>query len=228
MARRAARRGRRLQLLGLAVAGYGVIGIVLFIVVALSISRPLERAQRLSSAVETQRGELVETLEQAEDTIRQMSEAVGRMDGSLGEAKAATDRASGIAHGVAASMYQLRDAMYLSILGAQPLIGLAGGFDTSGQQLDLLGTDLTAIGAALEVNRGDVVTTSSNMSLLAASVDNLATAVRATPRVEISLATLDAVRFAVYAVAGWMVLLAVGCVVLGLYLIVVGRRAGTA
>ena len=207
------------------VAGYGLVGICLFVIVALSISRPLERAQRLSSSVETQRAELVEALEQAEETVSQMSGAVGQMDDSLSQAKAATDRASTIAQGVAASMFQLRDAMGLSIFGAQPLIGLAAGFDNSGQQLALLGQDMTAIGVALDINRADVLTTSTNLELLADSVADLATAVRDGPGVEISTATLDAVRLAVYAIAGWMMLLAVGCVILGLYLIAVGRRA---
>lgn len=219
------RRGRRRRsLLGVALVFYGLIGIALFIAVVLAISRPLERAQRLSSSVEAQRAALAVTLDEASSTIRQMSGAVGRMDTSLSEAKAATDRGSSISGGVATSMFELRDAMSLSIFGAQPLIGLAGGFDNSARQLQLLGDNMTAIGVALEVNRADVLATAANMRMLADSVAELTTAVEDSPSVEISTATLNVVRLAIYAVAGWMVLLAIGCVTVGLYLIGQGRR----
>ncbi|CAN5794973.1 hypothetical protein BH24CHL5_BH24CHL5_03930 [soil metagenome] len=223
------RRGRRrLWVLGTALAGYGVIGIVLFAVVALSIARPLERARRLSSSVEVQRAELVTALEQAETTIGSMAEGVGRMDTSLSQAKAATDRAAGISRGVASSMLQLRDAVSLTIFNTQPLIGLAGGFESSGRQLQLLGEDMTNIGAALDSNRADIAATTTNLTLLATAVGELRIAVRDGPGVEISAATLDAVRMAIYAVATWMVLLAVGCVAGGIYMIGLARRPITA
>lgn len=223
------RRGRRrLWLLGTALVGYGVIGIVLFAVVALSIARPLERARRLSSSVEAQRAELVTALEQAETTIESMAEGVGRMDTSLSEARAATDRAAGISRGVASSMLQLRDAVSLTIFNTQPLIGLAGGFESSGRQLQLLGEDMANIGAALDGNRADIAATTTNLTLLATAVGELRIAVRDGPGVEISAATLDAVRMAIYAVATWMVLLAVGCVAGGIYMIGLARRPITA
>lgn len=214
-----ARRRRRLRLLGLGLVAYGALGVGLFVVIALSTGGPLERARELSAAVETQREALIESLDQAELTIRQMSGSVERMDDSLSEAGTATDRASLIAQGVQASMFQLRDAMALSIFGAQPLIGLAAGFDQAGQQLGLLSEDLSAVGSALDVNRDDVVLTASNMTLLAESVGELTETVRDGPRVELSLATLDAVRLSIYAVAAWMALFAAGCVGAGLYLL---------
>ena len=220
------RRRPRLQLLGIGLAGYGITGLVLLVLIALAINRPLERAQQLSASVEAQRVALIDALDQAEVTIDQMAAGVGRMDTSLADAKAVTDRAAAIAHGVAASMFRLRDAMALTIFGAQPLIGLAAGFDQSGQQLDLLGVDMRTIGAALEVNRADVVTTATNLTQLAVSVGTLTTAVREGPSVDISTATLDAVRLAVYAIAAWLGVFAVGCVIAGLYVIVLGSRPG--
>ena len=218
------RHRRRQRLLGAGLVGYGVIGIGLFAVMAFSIGGPLERAHELSTAVETQREALIESLDQAELTILQMGGSVERMDDSLSEAKAATDRASLIAQGVQASMFQLRDAMTLTIFGAQPLIGLASGFDQTGQQLGLLAQDLTSVGSTLDVNRADVIVTASNMTLLAESVSELAQSVRDGPRLELSLATLEGVRLSVYAIAAWMALFAVGCVVGGLYLIGLSRQ----
>ena len=215
----------RLGVLGAGLVIYGVIGLILFAAVAVAINRPLERAQALSASVESERAALIQTLGQAQTTLDGMSEGVGRMDTSLADAKSATDRASGIAGDLATSMYDLRDAMSLSIFGAQPLIGLASGFDGSGQQLQALGTDPTTIGTSLEANRNDAISTSANLAQLATSVGQITTLVSDTQGVEISTASLDAVRLAVYAICGWLAVLALGCIVVGLYLVRLGRRS---
>jgi hypothetical protein len=218
------RHSKRVRLLGLALVLYGLVGIGIFVVLALGVTRPLDRAQRLSNSVEEQRAALVDSLAEAETTIRQMADGVRRMDQSLGEAKVATDRASNISRGVAQSMYQLRDTVALEIpfLG-QPLIGLAPSFDQSGQNLDLLGEDVAAIGAALDSNRADVVLTADNMVELADSVNELTRTVRESPSVEVSQTTIQSARLAVWAVAAWMVLFAIGCVVVGGYLMMARR-----
>lgn len=223
--RRARRRGRRIQALGAALIGYGVIGIVIFVIVATAVSRPLERIRELSESVEEQRVALVASMEQAETTIRQMSAGVGRMDTSLTTARTATQRSSGIALGVSTSMYGLRDAMTIEIpLIGQPLLGLAGGFDQAAVQLQLLSQDLAIIGTSLDTNRADVIATSENLAELAGTVATLTESVRTGPGVGISEEALDSFRLAIFAVAGWLLLFAVGCALVGLYLIVAGRR----
>jgi hypothetical protein len=211
------------RVLGFGLAAYGLIGLLLFAAVAVAINRPLERAQELAASVEQQRLALVEALGQAQATLEGMSQGVGRMDTSLADAKAATARASGITVGLATSMFGLRDAVSLSIFGAQPLLGLAPGFESSGQQLTALGADLAAIGVSLDTSRSDVATSSANLADLAASLGQLTTMVSDSPGVELSTASLDAVRLAAYAICGWLAVLAVGCVVVGIYLV---RRGG--
>lgn len=213
------------RLLGLGLVLYGVAGIAIFVLLAVGVTRPLDRAQRLSTSVEEQRAALADSLGEAETTIRQMSEAVGRMDASLAEAKAATDRASTISSGVAQSMYQLRDTVALEIpLLGQPLVGLAPSFDQSGQNLELLGQDVAAIGEALDGNRADVELTSENMSDLADAVAELTRTVSESPSVEVSQSTIQAARLAIFAVAAWMMLFAVGCIAAGIYLLALSRR----
>lgn len=215
---------RRLQLLGAALIVYGLIGILIFGVVAAAVEKPLERARELSQSVEQQRAALIQSLELTQTTIEQMAQGVLRMDASLGDARAATDRSSTIARGIATSMYQLRDAMSISIFGTQPLAGLATGFDQSAGQLGLLADDLVTISTALEANRADVKTTSANLSLLGRSVGDLTESVRTGPGLEISEASLDSFRLAIFAVAGWLLLLAISCVVGGLYVFRLGSR----
>lgn len=206
----------------MALATYGVIGLILFVVVAVAINRPLERAHNLSVALDQERTALIETMGQARTTLEDMSLGVGGADTSLGDAKAATDRAAGIANTLASSMFGLRDSMALSIFGTQPLAGLASGFDSSGQQLSTLGTELTTIGVSLNENRSAVSTTSTDLAKLAVSLGELTTLVRDSPDVEISTASLDAVRLAVYAICGWLAVFALGCVIGGVYLIRLG------
>jgi HAMP domain-containing protein len=224
--RRARRRGRRAQVLGAALLAYGVIGIVIFVVVAVALNRPLERVGELSQSVEEQRMALIDTMQQTEETIRQMASGVGRMDASLEDAQAAVDRSSAIAAGVSASMLQLRDAMGVTIpiLNTQPLLGLAPGFDNASQQLQLLSQDLATIATSLDQNREDVVASAESLVELADSVAVLTESVENGPGVGIAEEALDAFRIGLFAVAGWLVLFAVGCAVAGVYLLINGRR----
>ena len=224
--RSARRRGRRLQLLGLALIAYGVIGVGIFTAVAVAINKPLERVGELSQSVEEQRAALIDTMEQTEQTVRQMSESVRRMDTSLEDAQTAVGRSSNIASGVALSMFQLRDSMNITIpiINTQPFAGLAPSFDQAGQQLQLLSQDLMTIGTSLETNQGDVVLTADNLVSLANSVGVLTETVRDGPGVGITDEALDSFKFALIAVAGWLLLFAVGCALVGLYLVFTGRR----
>ena len=215
------------RLFGAALVVYGLIGIAIVVLVALSIDRPLERARQLSVFVEEQRAALVVSLDEAHTTIGQMGDGVGRMDASLAEAHGATDRAAKISTGISTSMSQLGVAMQVSIFGQQPLIGLAAGFDESSAQLGLLEQDLTAIGSALETNRADAATTSANLATLAISVQRISESVRDGPSVEISTATIDRMRLAIYAIGGWLALLAVGCAGRGLYLMLGGGHSSS-
>ena len=69
--------------------------------------------------------------------------------------------------------------------------------------------------------------TSANLTDLAASVNTLTQSVRDGPSVAISTSTLDSVRLAVYAITGWLVVFAVGCLFAGLYLMNASRRRVT-
>ncbi len=213
-----------MQLSGVALIVYGVIGIVLFVGVAVSVGRPLDRLLRLSESAEEVRAAAVESLDQAEATIDGMADGVGRMDDSLGEANAAIGRASTIANGVAASMFQLRDSSNITIFGQAPFAGLSTSFDVAGTQLGLLAQDLTSIGVALETNRTDVGATSENMEDLATTIGDLSDAVNDAPSVEVAPSTINTLRLGIYAICGWLVVLGIACVLGGLYLVRHGRR----
>jgi hypothetical protein len=217
-------RTRNRRLLGLGLIVYGVLGIVIFLVVAVALNRPLDRIGELSQSVEEQRALLVDSMLQGETTIRDMASGVRRMDASLTSARAATSRSSQIAASVATSMYDLRDAMSISIFGTQPLVNLASGFDQTGSQLVQLSSDLTTIGASLEANSADVVTSAADMGELADTVATLRKSVETGPDLSISTEALDGFRVSIFVVAGWLLLFALGCVVVGAYLFRLAQR----
>ena len=138
----------------------------------------------------------------------------------------AVNRSSSIAQGVALSMFQLRDSMNITIpiLNSQPLAGLAPSFDQAGLQLQLLSQDLMTIATSLETNQGDVVTTADSLVSLADSVGVLTRTVQDGPGVGIAEEAIDGFRFALFAVAGWLLLFALGCALGGTYLFLSGRR----
>jgi len=218
------RRNRRWQWIGAGLIVYGIVGIVIFALVAYGINRPLQRAGELTAAVDEDLAAVVELLDQTEATLRGMSTTVSHVDDSLASAQAAVARSSDIALGLSAAMFGLRDAVSITIFGQQPLIGMASQFDNAGQQLQLLSADLATISTALGVNRADVATTATSLQTLADRVATLSDRIADTPDVTISQSSLNQVKFGIYAVAAWMMLLAAGCIAVGVYLIAYGRR----
>lgn len=210
--RRFARRRRVLRAVGSVLIAYGVLGVLLFAGVAYAVERPIDEAGRLTVSIEGQRGALLASLEQASATIDEAAVGMRGMDASLEQAGQATDRAAQLSVGVAVSMYELRNAMELTVFGVQPLIGLAAGFDETGQQLELLAQDVAAIGSALEANRDDATAVADSLTQLSRTVEDLTGAVADGPVLEVSSDALDGVRLAIYGVIGWMLALAVGCI----------------
>jgi hypothetical protein len=219
-----ARRRRLLRFVGTVLIAYGVLGIVLFVGVAYAIERPIDEAGRLTVSIEGQRGAVLESLEQASLTVDEAAGGIRGMDASLAQAGQATERAAQLSIGVATSMYELRNAMSLSIFGTQPLIGLAAGFNDAGQQLELLAVDVAAIGEALEANRDDAAAVAASLDQLSVSVAALTQAVRDGPALEVSSDALDGMRLGIYAVIAWMLALAVGCVAGGVACWMAARR----
>lgn len=195
---------------------YGISGIVLFVAVAQAVGGPLGEAGQLTVSIEGQRTAVLSALDEAVDTIDATTEGIRNMDDSLVQARGATDRAAQLALTMAATMYELRNQMGITLFGVQPLAGLAPGFDQTGQQMEALSADVNAIGDALTANRQDVDTVAANMEDLKQSVDRLATAVRDGPRLEVASESLATLRLGVFAVVAWLITLSVGCLLGGI------------
>ena len=119
-------------------------------------------------------------------------------------------------------MYGLRDAMSPSPPRRQP-DRPGRQLDQAGSQLQLLSQDLATIGTSLDTTeptwwpQRPIWVSSRHPSKAHATVDRARVEIRPRHR---------HVPVALIAVAGWVVLFAIGCVLVGLYLVFVGRREG--
>ncbi|CAN5639361.1 hypothetical protein BH23CHL7_BH23CHL7_00710 [soil metagenome] len=214
-----------LRLLGSVLIAYGLIGAVLLGAVGATVARPLDDIGSLGSSLDDQQAAALEALDQASVTIVDTAAAVRNMDTSLAQANLATLRAAGISRGMAQTMRNLAFEMQLTIFGVQPLIGLASGFDQSGEQLDLLANDVQAIGTALDANRTDTVAIAGGLDELARSIDGLRVAVAASPNVTGVTGSLGQLQLALLALIGWLLVAAVGSILAGVGCWLAARRA---
>jgi hypothetical protein len=205
-----------LRLLGTLLIAYGVTGTVLLGVLAASIAAPLDEIGELAESVGEWRAAALEALDEASQASRETSATVRGMDASLVEAKGATDRAASLSAGMAQTMRDLSAAMALDIFGVQPLIGLAPGFDTSAQNLDLLSGDLADIGTALETTRQDAGSVATNVDDLAAAIEELRVAMADSPDMGDTLGARETLRLGLLALIGWLIAGSIGCIVGGL------------
>jgi hypothetical protein len=206
---------RGLRLLGSALIAYGLAGTILLAMLATSIATPLDEVDRLTTSVGEQRDAALEALDEAIATARQTAVAVRNVDASLVQARTATDRAAGLSTGVAQSMRGIATALAIDLFGVQPLIGLVPSFEASAVNLDLLATDLLAIGQALESTRTDTQTIAGGMDDLAASIERLRTSVAASPDLSQTSGALEPLRLGLLALMAWLLVAAIGCVVAG-------------
>jgi hypothetical protein len=210
--------------LGLCFVAYGAAGVVILIVGVLSVSRPLDEVRSLTRTLEEQRAGLVTSLDATARTLDDAAGGVDGMDDSLTQARAATDRAAGLANDVSFTMGQLAGAMHIEILGNRPLEALSSNFSRAAGQLAALASDLGAIGTALSQNEADVRVVSEDLRTLRDSVDELADLVEGGPRLEVSATAIDTIRLVVAALFIWLLTLAVASIVFGVAL---WRRAST-
>lgn len=213
--RRRARRG--LRLLGSVLVAYGLSGVALFILLLATLGPPLAAAGNLSSSLDQQRQEVLDTLDSASATVTRTAAGVRGMDTSLDRAQVATHQAADLAKGMADNMHGLAQAMSVSIFGVQPLVGLSSGFDQTAASFETLSGDLADITTALGANRDSVQSVATSLDSLSVSVAQLTSSIRAGPSFSLGAGgSLTALMIAIFALLVWLALAALGCTFAGL------------
>jgi hypothetical protein len=200
-----------------------VVGLVLLALFFNGLAGPISELNTMAASLEAQRTAALEAIDSARATIDQTAIGVRGMDTSLGDAKAAVDRASTIATGVGETMSGLAQGMQVSIFGIQPLAGLSGGFSDAATQLGGLSTDLAAVGQALDSNRDDAQAVAQSLDDLGSALADFRTAVNSGPQIDNVVRSLDSLRIGILALLAWLGALALGAVAAGIGCWVVAR-----
>lgn len=217
---------RRYSLAALVFIVYGLFGVAILSVSAVAISTPLTGLDDLTGSLERDRAALVRSLRTTSEAIGSASTGVGNVGASLTQARRSSDQAAALARDVSGTMSELAQAMNLSILGAQPLIGLAPSFQRAAQGLSDMGTNLEGIGSALSQNTTDTTAVAARLSQVRGDLGELARLVDEGPRLELPLAAISSLRLVLYALVGWLLLMAFTSLFVGVWLLRLSR-AGT-
>lgn len=211
------RRARALRLLGLGLVLYGAVGTLLFAGAANGITGPFDAIGQLGESLERQRSTLLLTLRTTSDALDDAARGIDGVDDSLAQAQEATDQAAAIADDTSFTMSEVSRAMQLEILGSQPFLGIAGGFDRAAGQLTALGVELRQIGSALDQNADDATRTASDVRAIGDTIEELRGSLSRGPQLEVPTAELGAARLLLHALLAWLAILAIGCFVAGLF-----------
>jgi hypothetical protein len=193
-----------------------LLGLVVLGATAIALGPQVERLGALGATVETQRASLAVTLRETSTTLADAAGGFGGFEESLAQAKVSTDRAAALARDVSATMSGIGRAMRVTILGLQPLAEMAPQFERAGEQLQLLGTDLDGIGAAMTRNVGDVQRARADLARVQRQVELLAVAAETTRIPAGTSGDLAAIGLAAYALGAWLAGLALACLMLGI------------
>ena len=138
-----------MRALGWLLVVYASLGMLL-LVAAVAVGLPMVgRVQRIAESASG-------SIEAAARSAQAASTALAGVDDSLTQAQQSANNAATLSRDAARTLGSLSEAMSVSILGTQPLIGLADDFADSANQLVLLGDSLNQIGQAMTTSQGDV------------------------------------------------------------------------
>ena len=138
-----------MRTLGWLLVVYAALGLLL-LVAALAVGLPMVgRVERIADSASG-------SIEAAAGSARAASDALAGFDDSLTQAQQSASDAASLSRDAAQTLDGLAEAMGISILGTQPLVGLADDFAASADQLVRLGDSLEQIGLAMVTSQGDV------------------------------------------------------------------------
>jgi hypothetical protein len=157
---------------GRILVSYGVGGILVFVLSLALIVRPLASLADLAG----ERAQAVEWLDNAGQILDQASQGATDAGTSVTSAAAAARNAASLSDQLAASMTALGKASNLTILGSQPLAGLAGQFANVATRAQGLSASMSSLASSLDQNTTDFTALTSNLTSMHQQVLDLETA----------------------------------------------------
>jgi hypothetical protein len=168
-------RYRFLKSAAIALGLYGVLGLLIaaaMLVVGVSTFGQVTSLQR---TLESERGALVQSIKTVSGTLRDTAGATSDFQKSIDNARGSADQASRLANDSAGTFRQMGASMaVISVLGFQPLAGIAPQFTSSADQLQQMAISLGATRDALAQNTSDVGRVGTDLSNLQVQLDAVA------------------------------------------------------
>ena len=194
---------------------YGVVG-VLLLAIALAVGlEATGRIERLTSSLSA-------TLTSSATTARSSATALTSLRDGVKQGSASAADAGRLAEQASTTSRELGAAMSVSLLGAQPLLPLAGQFGDLSAQLHSLSGNLRSMGTALE-------TSGANLADVQVEVQGLATRLEAlTGHSGVAIVPTGMLRLALGGLLLWLAIPAFGALALGVTLLRLGRSAPAA
>jgi hypothetical protein len=153
--------------LGWLLVVYAAVGLML-LVAAVAVGLPMVgRVQRLADSANG-------SIQAAARSAQASADALAGFDDSLTQARQSAADAATLSRDAAQTLDGLSAAMNVSILGTQPLAGLADDFAASAEQLVQLGDSMEQIGQAMVASQGDVDQVALELQVLTDQLTELA------------------------------------------------------
>jgi hypothetical protein len=169
-------RYRFLMSAAVALCAYGVLGLIIAAAMLVVGISTFGQVTGLQKTLETERVSLVANLHTVSSTLHDTAGATGNFQQSIDGARGAADQASQLANTSAGTFRALGTSVgAVSVLGIQPLGGLAPQFNASADQLQQLAISLGATRDALAQNSNDVQRVGGDLSRLQTQLDAVAT-----------------------------------------------------
>jgi hypothetical protein len=170
-------RYRFLTAAAVALGVYGVLGLAIAAAMLLVGISTFTQVANLQRTLETERGSLVGSIRTVSATLHDTAGATSNFVQSIDQARQATDQASNLANSSAGTFRDLGTRVAsITLLGIQPLAGLAPQFSTSADQLQQLAIQLGATRDALSQNGSDVQQVGTDLNQLQGQLDGVANA----------------------------------------------------
>jgi hypothetical protein len=168
-------RYRFLRSVAVALGAYGVLGLIIAAAMLLVGISTFSQVSRLQNTLESERQSLVRSIRTVSGTLKDTSSATNDFQQSITGARNASDQASQLANTSAGTFRSLgTTTAAVSVLGLQPLAGLAPQFNASADQLQQLAITLGATRDSLSQNGTDVQRVGSDLSQLQVQLDAVA------------------------------------------------------
>jgi hypothetical protein len=159
----------------IALAAYGVLGLVIAAAMLVVGISTFGQVTSLQKTLEGERVSLVQSIRTISATLSDTAGATTSFSQSIESARAAADQASSMANQSAGTFRDLSNRVAaLTILGFQPLAGIAPQFSTSADQLTQLAISLGSTRDALAQDKGDVQRVGGDLGQLQRQLDALA------------------------------------------------------